>query len=79
MGSTQVENGTRILGLTVRGQTGLAVATQVQRVHVRVWAQAGRLDVVASCRYKSCIVGGIGLPLWGVIHPTVGPARVSTS
>ena len=20
----------------------------------------------------------IGLPLWGVIHPTVGPARVST-
>ena len=21
----------------------------------------------------------IGLPLWGVIHPTVGPARVSTS
>ena len=37
VGSTQVEDGTRMLGLTIRGQNGLAVATQVQRVHVRVW------------------------------------------
>ena len=30
--STHVEDGTRILGLIVKGQNGLAVATQVQRV-----------------------------------------------
>ena len=40
--STQVEDGTRLLGLIVRGQNGLAVATQVQRGHVRAWARAGR-------------------------------------
>ena len=32
VGSTQVEGGTRILDLIARGQNGLAVATQVQRV-----------------------------------------------
>ena len=42
VGSTQVEDGTRVLGLIVRGQNGLAVATQVQRGHVRAWARAGR-------------------------------------
>ena len=30
--STHVEDGTRVLGLSIRGQNGLAVATQVQRV-----------------------------------------------
>ena len=40
--STQVEDGTRLLGLIVRGQNGLAVATQVQRVHMREWTRAGR-------------------------------------
>ena len=42
VGSTQVEDGTRVLGLTVRGQNGLTVATQVQRGHVRAWARVGR-------------------------------------
>ena len=42
VGSTQVEDGTRVLGLIVRDQNGLAVATQVQRGHMRVWALAGR-------------------------------------
>ena len=40
--STQVEDGTRLLDLIVRGQNGLVVATQVQWGHVRVWAWAGR-------------------------------------
>ena len=40
--STQVEDVTRLLDLIVRGQNGLAVATQVQRVHMREWTQAGR-------------------------------------
>ena len=40
--STQVEDGTCVLGLIVRGQNGLAVATQVQRGHVRAWARLGR-------------------------------------
>ena len=40
-GSTQVEDGTRVLGLIVRGLNGLAVATQVQQGQVRVWPRAG--------------------------------------
>ena len=40
--STQVEDGTCLLDLIVRGQNGLAVATHVQRVHMHVWARAGR-------------------------------------
>ena len=40
--STQVEDGTRLLALIVRGQNMLTVATQVQRGHVRAWARAGR-------------------------------------
>ena len=42
VGSTQVEDGTHVLDLIVRGQNGLAVAMQVQRGHVRVWPCAGR-------------------------------------
>ena len=40
--STQVEDVTRLLDLIVRGQNGLAVATQVQQGHVRAWALDGR-------------------------------------
>ena len=39
---TQVEDGTRLLDLIVRGQNGLARATQVQWGHVRAWAWASR-------------------------------------
>ena len=42
VGSTQVEDGTCVLDLIVRGQNRSAVATQVQWVHTRVWARAGR-------------------------------------
>ena len=39
--SSYIEDGTHLLGLIVRGQNGLTVATQVQRGHVHAWVRAG--------------------------------------
>ena len=56
VGSAQVEDGTRMLGSTVRGQNGERWQRKSNGFRMRVWTRAGRYDVVASCRYKPCIL-----------------------
>ena len=42
VGSTQVEDGTHILGLTIRGQNRERWQRKSNGFHMRVWTRAGR-------------------------------------